>query len=100
MSATTVTMTREEAAAFRKGHDAQVKRLWRMGKVALAIEERRLMKNQGIERVFGGPVTKDEFISSVLELRGYTITRLNEATHTVAHDVVWPDCPHCAGGAA
>lgn len=100
MSATTVTMTPDEAAAFRKGYDAQVKRLWRMGKVALAIEERRLMKDQGIERIHGGPVTKDEFISSVLELRGYTIGRLNQATHVAAHDVDWPDCPYCAGGAA
>lgn len=96
MSATTVTMTREEAAAFRKAYGAHVKRLSRMGKVALAIEERRLMREQGIVRAFGGPASKDEFISSVLELRGYTITKWNESTHAVAHDVPWPDCPWCA----
>ena len=100
MSTATVTMTPEEAAAFRKAYGTHVTRLSRMGKVALAIEERRLMGEQGIVRAFGGPVSKDEFISSVLELRGYTIGRWNEATHVVAHGMPWPDCPWCAGDAA
>lgn len=94
-------MTAEQAREFRAAHDAEVVRLSRMSKQALGIEERRLMRKQGIQRVFGGPVLKDEYISSVLELRGYTTGRLNEATHVLCHQAAgtWSACEFCAGGA-
>jgi hypothetical protein len=102
MSTTTaVAMTAGEAREFRATWGAEAARLSGMSKAALDREEHRLMVAQGIQRIYGGPASRDEFITSVLSLRGYTGTRLNEATHVLCHaDAVWPDCPWCTGGAA
>ena len=100
MSAT-ATMTTEQAGELRKAYGAEVTRLSRMSKTALAIEERRLMAAQGIQRVYGGPFLKDEFISSVLNLRGYKAERLNEAIHVLHHsDAAWDACGHCTAATA
>ena len=88
-------MTETEARAFRAAYQGAVTRYSRMSKTALAAEERALMADQGIQRVYGGPASKDEFLSSVLDLRGYTIARLNEATHVLHHTETWPDCEYC-----
>ena len=88
-------MNETEARVYRVAYDSAVKRYSKMTKRALIAEEQAVMADLGRRRVFGGPVSKDEYISAVLELRGYTIAKWNESTHVVAHDVPWPDCPHC-----
>ena len=93
-------MNETEARTFRAAYGAAVTRYTHMSKAALMTEERGLMEEQGIQRVYGGPVSKDEFISSVLNLRGYTIAKVNEATHVIAHETPWPDCEHCQAAAA
>jgi hypothetical protein len=87
-------MNETEARTLREAHNAYVKRINRMSRAKLAELERQELADRGIIRVFGGPVTRDEFISSLCEIR-YPITALNEASHVIAHDVFWPDCEFC-----
>lgn len=89
-----IKMNQTEARTLREGHNAYVKRLDRMTKAALAVEYRREMTEQGMTSLFGGPVSKEELIRALCELR-YPIAKLNESIHVIAHDVTWPDCPHC-----
>lgn len=79
MTATTaVTMTRDEAAEFRAGHDAMARDLWRKPKhKLLAI----LREEFGAE----GTYSKDEALAAILRRRGYGIVRLNEAVHVLHH---------------
>lgn len=90
-------MNQTEARTLREGHNAYVKRLDRMTRAALASEYRREMAEHGMQSLFGGPVSKEEFIRALCELR-YPIVKLNEAIHVIAHDVTWPDCPFCQAG--
>lgn len=88
-------MTETEARTLREAANAAVRRYSRMTRAQLAAEHRQLQADRGIETLWGGPGTKDELVAGTLELRGYGVARLNEATHVVAHDVVWPDCQWC-----
>lgn len=88
-------MNETEARIFREAYEAAVKRYSKMARVALATEEAALMRDQGMEHIYGGPSSKDELLTSILNLRGYTNEKLYEATHVVSHDVVWPDCRYC-----
>ena len=48
--------------------DQRVLELSRMTKGQLRIEEQRVMEAKGMRRVWGGPGSKDELISSILYL--------------------------------
>ena len=88
-------MNEAEARTLREAASAAVRRYSRMSRSALRVENAAAQEIAGIQHVFGGPVTKDELVSDTLELRGYGIAKLNEATHVLAHDVFWPDCQWC-----
>lgn len=87
-------MNETEARSLRTGHDAYVRRLDRMTKAAIAAEYRSEMRAAGRVSLFGGPVSKEEFLRALVELR-YPLEKLNEAIHVIGHDVTWPDCPWC-----
>lgn len=84
MTAPAVTFTAGTAREYNSTYGTTVRRLSRMSAVALRIEERRLMAEQGSERL-SGKLSKDELVSSVLALRGYTTERLSEAIHVLHH---------------
>lgn len=94
---TTSTMTKDQALMFRAAENAAVKRYSKMTKVQLRNEWLAALSDTGSQSVYGGPVSKDELIRAILELRGYTVAKLNEAIHASAHDVTWPDCEFCRG---
>ena len=88
-------MTETEARTLREAASAAVRRYSRMTRAQLRAENTAAQEAAGIQHLHGGPVTKDELVADTLELRGYGVARLNEATHVVGHDVVWPDCRWC-----
>jgi len=92
-------MTKPEAEVFRAAREAAVLELSLMDRDELAAEERRLMAEQGAQRLYGGLGSKDELLPSVLALRGYPPKRLREAVHALYHDVIWPDCRYCTAAA-
>ena len=87
-------MNETEARTFREAHDAYAKRLTRTAKAQLANMYRLELADLGMTSVYGGPQSKDELISALMELR-YPVATLNEGTHVLYHDVIWPDCQHC-----
>jgi hypothetical protein len=89
------TMNETQARMFREGHNTYVNRLARMSKGALVIEWQDDMADRGMTTLFGGPRTKDELISELVEMR-YPLAQVNEASHVVGHQgVVWPACKWC-----
>jgi hypothetical protein len=88
-------MNETEARTLREGHNAYVKRLSHMSRAALAELELQELRDRGIVRMMGGPVTRDEFIWSLCELR-YPSTALNEAAHVIGHQARgWSACNFC-----
>lgn len=88
-------MNQTEAATFRLAHDAYVKRLDKLSTGKLKFEYKRELAERNTYSVMGGPRSKDELISALVELR-YPIKKLNESIHTMAHDAQpWPDCEFC-----
>lgn len=89
-------MDKTQAQMLREAHNAYVKRINRMSRASLADLERQELADRGIVRVMGGPVTRDELISSLCELR-YPATALNEATHVLYHQPgeSWSACRLC-----
>lgn len=83
---TTSTMTRQQAEMFRAAYEGAVKRYSKMTKVQLRNENLIALSEAGMQRIAGGPVSKDELISDTLRLRGYTTEKLNEATHAQYHE--------------
>jgi hypothetical protein len=57
------------AVNYALGHDDEAKRLSRRSDAYLAVEEGRALRESGGRRVCGGPVSRDEKIASILELR-------------------------------
>jgi len=78
-------MTETEARTFREAASGYVNRLNRMTKAALDRELRADLADSG-DRViiFGGPRTKDEYISRLMELH-YPNHKHNETTHVLYH---------------
>lgn len=79
-------MTSNEAKKLRIDHDACARMLNRMTVANLRIVHARNLSAHGREILFGGPQSKDELISAILELSGFGIAKLNEAIHVLAHD--------------
>lgn len=96
-TAPALTMTRDEATAFRAAHDRTVTELWRKSRTALAALELTELRATGADRVFGGPYSKDELVRAILDLRGYTTSKLNETTHILYHSpgVINSACEWC-----
>ncbi len=89
-------MTESEAREYRTMHDAEVRRLSRMTRKSLVIEDRSELASRGIERLYGGPGNKDEFIREILGYR-YPVDKLNESIHVLYHKPgeTWEACEHC-----
>ena len=84
-------MTRDEAAALRAAAGAEVRLLSRKSRHELAAIEIQ----EGPVHLLGGPVTKDELISAIIERR-YPAARQNEATHVIGHPGRgWTACDFC-----
>lgn len=76
--------TTEEAESFRLSYDSEVKFLSKRSHSGLVDIEARLMRGQGMKRVYGS-LSKDELISSILNLRGFSNAKLNESIHVLYH---------------
>lgn len=92
-------MNETEARTFRAAWEAAVKRYGKMTRPQLITEYAAALEADGMQHVYyGGPVSKDELIAGILNLRGYTIARQNESMHVLYHEMPWPDCLHCQAG--
>ena len=61
--------TQADAAMYVTAHDEDAKFFSLHSTAALAIEEKRMIRVTGGQRVAGGPVSRDELVSSLLERR-------------------------------
>lgn len=93
-------MNETEARIFREAYTGAAVRYSKMTTAQLQDEDDAACQYAGIEHVFGGPVTKAELITDIMNLRGYTTAKWDEATHVIAHETPWPDCEHCQAAAA
>jgi hypothetical protein len=86
-----------QARTIREAHDGYVKSLFRESKTNLAVMYRRELSDRGQMLLFGGPASKDEFISALVELR-YPLASMNESVHVLYHvDGITNDaCEQCA----
>jgi hypothetical protein len=89
-------MDREHAAALIAAYDTDVRLLSRKPKYELVAIETMELRAAGMERCFGGPVSKDEFLNSILDLR-FPRERMDEARHVAGHEPgeVWSACQFC-----
>ncbi len=89
-------MSEHEASEYRRAHDRDVRMLNRLSKKALREISAAELAESGIIRVAGGPVTKAEFITEILDRR-WPITRLNETSHVLYHHSGerWSACDWC-----
>ena len=78
-------MSELQARTIREARDGYVQSLSRKTKAAL-----------GREILFGGPASKTELITALVELR-YPLAKLNEAIHVLYHSAEFPNdaCEHC-----
>src|SRR5487761_1129592 len=97
MSLTTTAMTEAQARIFREAWNAAAKRYSRMSKAQLQAEDAAALADAGMQRIYGGPASKDELIADILNPRGYTTARLNETTHVLYHGPgeAWSACDWC-----
>lgn len=58
--------------------------------------ERQHLAAQGIQRLAGGPGTKDELVNAILAIE-YPVALLNEAGHVLFHrsGQIWSACELC-----
>lgn len=87
-------MDKTEAHIFREAWNAYVKRISRLPVAKLRQVYADDMRERNMFSLYGGPKSKDELISALVELH-YPNEKLNEAIHVTGHDVIWPDCPYC-----
>lgn len=92
-------MTEDEARDLQNGAADTSRKLTRMSAAELARVAVAERATRGRVLLYGKP-SKDELISEVMDLRGYTVARINEAIHVLNHDVVWPECPYCTAAAS
>jgi hypothetical protein len=86
-----------QARVIREAHDSYVKSIYRKPKAALAQMYRSELAAQGRTILYGGPGSKDELISALVELR-YPLAKMNESIHVLYHrDGLTNDvCEWCA----
>ena len=96
MTATQTPMSELQARTIREARDGYVQSLSRKTKAALAALHREELAALGREILFGGPASKTELITALVELR-YPLAKLNEAIHVLYHSAEFPNdaCEHC-----
>ena len=100
MTAPAPAMTTEQAREFHAGASETSARLTRMSAAELRRVAAAERAAHGIELLYGKP-GREDLVSEVMDLRGYTVERINCAIHTLHHaDVVWPDCGYCSAANA
>jgi hypothetical protein len=89
-------MNETQARTIREAHDSYVKSIYRKPRATLAHMYRQELADQGIRLVYGGPASKDELISALVELR-YPLASMNESVHVLYHvDGITNDvCKQC-----
>jgi hypothetical protein len=93
---TNTDMSKDFARALVEAHDADARTLSRKTRHELAVFERSEMAARGMEHVYGGPVTKEELLRSILDMR-YPVARRFAAAHVLHHDRdKWSGCEFCA----
>jgi hypothetical protein len=90
------TMTITEAQTFRAAHDAEVRKLSRKSRAELASIDAAELAARGMQRLYGGPHSKDELINEIIGFH-YPLERLNETTHILYHKPgeSWSACEWC-----
>lgn len=81
---------KDRAATYAQAHDNDAARYSRHSSYRLAVEERAALAASGGQRVAGGPVSRDEKIASILELRWPLIA---EARAVLAAPEPEPEAP-------
>ena len=97
MTAPTATFpTAHDALTYRHDYDVRMKALYRKTMPTLHDIERAHLAGQGMTRLSGGPSTKEELISTILDAE-YSRDKLNEAIHVAYHSPgeSWSACEHC-----
>lgn len=89
--------TKSQAEEFMTSYQSEVRFLSRITAKNLRVVHARHMNERGMQMLLGGPVSKDELITAILELHGMGIGQLNEATHVLYHSADMPNeaCPSC-----
>jgi hypothetical protein len=89
-------MNETQARTIREAHDGYVQSIYRKPKTTLANMYRQELADRGTYSLFGGPASKDELISALVELR-YPLASMNESVHVLYHvDGITNDaCEHC-----
>jgi hypothetical protein len=77
-------MNETQARIIREAHDSYVKTIYRKPKTTLAHMYRQELADRGREILYGGPASKDELISALVELR-YPLASMNESVHVLYH---------------
>jgi hypothetical protein len=85
MTQTQDLMTETQARTFREAYAAAVKRYSRMTKAQLQLEVSNARATAGRYVVYGGASSKDELIRDMMDLRGYTVAKMNESIHVLYH---------------
>ena len=90
-------MDETQARIIREARDSYVKSIYRKPKAALAQMYRSELADRGQYILFGGPSSKDELVSALVELR-YPLAKMNESIHVLYHqDGITNDvCEWCA----
>lgn len=89
--------TTQQAKEFMLSYQSEVRYLSRMSAKDLRVVHARHMTANGMTSIFGGPVSKDELITAILELNGMGVDKINEATHVLYHSADMPNtaCKTC-----
>jgi hypothetical protein len=82
-----LTMTTEEARTYLQEHNDSAKGLGRRKVAELRENWRTAQAHHGQETIYGGPVSKDEFINAILELE---YPRISEARKIYSERYDWP----------
>lgn len=88
-------MNETQARTFFEARSGYTQRISRNTKAALATLYSVDQAERGVTTVFGGPATKQELISALVELH-YPLAKMNEASHVLYHGEYANDaCAYC-----
>lgn len=90
----TSTLNPQDPRAYILAHDKRVVQLDRMPIASLRSIYRDLLTEAGTSLIYGGPVSRDEFISAVIELEFPEVRAAREA---YVQSVVAASNPHSSG---
>ena len=93
-------MNQDQALILREAANAYAKSIYRKSRHELAGLYRAELADRGQYLAFGGPVSKDEYVSALMQLR-YPVAKMNESVHVLYHvDGITNDiCEHCMADA-